>query len=44
MSAWHQKLFQHAFDIKIKKIQAISMVSIKRNTHIIKQNDNKTTK
>ena len=26
---WHQKLFHHEFDIKIKKFQVINMVSIK---------------
>ena len=35
MSLSHQKLFQDASDIKIKKIKVINVVSIKRNTHII---------
>ena len=29
MPAWHKNLFQYAFDIEIKKIQVINMVSIK---------------
>ena len=29
MSAYHQYLFQYAFDIEIKKIQVINMVSTK---------------
>ena len=37
-SEQHQELFQHASDIKIKKIKVINMVSIKRNTHIIHWN------
>ena len=28
MSVWHQKRFQHAVDIKIKKIQVLNIVSI----------------
>ena len=35
MSLQHQKLFQHAFEIKIKKIKVINMVSIKKKTYII---------
>ena len=34
----HQKVFQYASDIKIKKIKVINMVSTKRNTHIIHWN------
>ena len=56
MSVEHQNLFQYVFDIKIKKIQVINMVSIKRYNRIIhrniflflktpyKQKVNKTTK
>ena len=38
MSVWHQNLFQYVFEIKIKKIQVINMVSIKRYNHIIHWN------
>ena len=38
MSSQHQKLYQYAFEIKIKKIKVINMVYIKRNTHIVQRN------
>ena len=36
MSSQHQKLFQHAFEIKIKKIKVINMVSIKKILILLK--------
>ena len=37
-SEQHQELFQHASDIKIKKIKVINMASIKRNNQYIHWN------